>query len=247
MSYLTRTGASVLFVTLASCSTDDRTREPVVSTASGKSSVSDAGTAVARRGKSLIRFVNAIPGDSRLDLSGDDRTVFYDVAYKDVTPYTEIGDNVVQFRLRRAGRDSAWADNTETLVNGSRYTVLALPDRNDGARLVVLTDELVPDSGKSRLRVVHAAPYLEDVDVRLEGRQDPVFDDVPFGTGVGFRDLAPQEGAILIVRDDAPGTVLRERLRMDPGHSYTVVIAGERAGNVEAILVTDAIRTYATR
>jgi hypothetical protein len=76
--------------------------------------------------------------------------------------------------------------------------------------------------------VVHAAPHLEDVDVRLEGRQETVFDDVPFGTGVGFRDLAPQEGAILIVRDDTPGTVLRERLR-DPNQRYSLRRTGWRS------------------
>jgi hypothetical protein len=99
MRHLSPTGASgAILALLASCSADDRTREPVVSTADGKSTVSDAGVAVARRGKSMVRLVNAVPGDVRLDLSGDDRTVFYDVEYRDVTPYTEIGDNVVKFR-----------------------------------------------------------------------------------------------------------------------------------------------------
>ena len=245
MDYLTRIGGLSLVV-LASCTAETRTREPVVSSADGKTSVSDAGTAVAKRGKALFRLVNAVPAGRTIDLTGDDRTIFYDVAYRSVTPYTEIGDNVVKFRVLGGGTDSVWSSNTETLVNGNRYTAVALPKKDGGVQLLVFTDEVVPDQGKARVRVVHAAPVLPDVDVAIEGRKEPLFDDVAFGTEAGFKDVDPAASAIVLRRGDPAVTTRLIRLRLEPGKSYTIVIAGSNDG-VEAITVTDAIRTYAVR
>jgi len=90
MTHSSQRAAGCLALTLlAGCTGSSKTKEPVVSTSGGKTAVSEAGTPVARRGKSLVRVVNAIPGDGTIDISGDDRTVFYDVAYRTVTPYTE--------------------------------------------------------------------------------------------------------------------------------------------------------------
>ena len=210
--------------------------------------MSEAGTSVARRGKSLVRLVNALPGERTIDLSGDDRTVFFDVGYKTVTPYTEIGDNVVKFRLRPGGTDSVWADNTETLINGNRYTVVVLPTKEGGARIVVLTDEVVTDTGKARLRVVNAAVPYSEVDVGIEGRNDPVFDDVAYGSAAGFKEVDPASAVILVRQDEPPMTALKmQRLRLDAGKSYTIIIAGDKAGALQAITVTDVIRSSASQ
>ena len=247
LSRASGTGGRLALLLALAC-TGTKTEEPVVSTAGGKTAVSEAGTSAARRGKSLVRVVNAMPGERTIDLSGDDRTVFFDVAYQTVTPYTEIGDNVVKFRLRPGGTDSVWADNTETLINGNRYTVVVLPNREGGARIVVLTDEVVTDTGKARLRVVNAAGPHSDLDVGIEGRNDLVFDDLAYGSAAGFKDVDPA-GAVLVVRqDDPPMTALRmPRLRLEAGKSYTIVIAGDKAGALQAITVTDAIRPYASK
>lgn len=233
---------------LALACTGTKTEEPVVSTAGGKTEVSEAGTSVARRGKSLVRLVNAMPGDRTIDLSGDDRTVFFDVGYKTVTPYTEIGDNVVQFRLRPGGTDSVWADNTETLINGNRYTIVVLPTKEGGARIVVLTDEVVTDTGKARLRVVNAAAPDGDLDVGIEGRTEPVFDDLAYGAAAGFKNVDPA-GAVIVVRQNQPPmTALKmPRLRLEAGKSYTIVVLGDRAGALQAITVTDALRPAASK
>ena len=229
---------------LALACTGTKTEEPVVSTAGGKSNLSEAGTTAARRGKSLVRLVNAIPGDRTIDLSGDDRTVFFDVGYKTVTPYTEIGDNVVKFRLRPGGTDSVWADNTETLINGNRYTIVVLPTKEGGARIVVLTDEVVTDTGRARLRLVNAAGPYGEVDIGIEGRNDPVFDDLTYGSAAGFKVVDPGSAVIVVRQDEPPVTALRmQRLRLDPGKSYTIVIAGDKAGALQAITVTDVIRS----
>jgi uncharacterized protein DUF4397 len=245
-SHLTTGGLALALI--AACAGSSKTKEPVVSTSGGKTAVSEAGTTVAKRGKSLVRVVNAIPGERTVDITTDDRTVFYDVGYRTVTPYTEIGDNVVKFRLLGGGPDSVWADNTETLMNGTRYTIVALPGKDGGGRLTVLTDDVVPAQGKARLRVVNAAPILTEVNVKFAGQKEPVFKQIGYGAAAGFHELDPVKAVIVFDRVDPAGTVLRTpRLGLEAGRSYTIVLSGAAAGALKSIMVTDAIRTYAVR
>jgi hypothetical protein len=238
------TAGAVLSLALAAACTGTRTKEPVVTKAGNKTAVSEAGTTAAKRGKSLVRVVNAIPGDGTIDILGDDRTVFFEVGYKTVTPYTEIGDNVVKFQLRPTGALASTADNTETLLNGNRYTIIALPNKDGGTKLSIVKDDVVPDSGKARLRVFHAAPGLAEVDVMLEGQKDPVFDNLGFGTEAGFKDLDPATATVLVRRHNPPTNVLRlQKVHLEAGKAYTVIVTGAASASLTTITITDAIRT----
>jgi hypothetical protein len=125
---------------------------------------------------------------------------------------------------------------------------VVLPNREGGARIVVLTDEVVTDTGKARLRVVNAATPHGDVDVGIEGRHDLVFDDLGYGSAAGFKDVDPANAVIVVRPDEPPMTALKmPRLRLEAGKSYTIVIAGDKAGALQAITVTDAIRPFASR
>jgi Domain of unknown function (DUF4397) len=247
MTYPWSKTGTFLSLALAAACTGNRTKEPVVTTTGDKTAVSEAGTTAAKRGKSLVRVVNAIPGEGAIDITGDDRTIFFDVGYKTVTPYTEIGDNVVKFKLRPGGAVEVTAENTETLMNGNRYTLIALPNKDGGAKLSVVKDDVVPDQGKARLRVFHAAPGLAEVDVLLEGQKDPVFDNLGFGSEGGFKDLDPATATVVVRRDNPPTTVLRiQKIHLEAGRAYTIVIAGAAPTSLATITITDAIRTYAT-
>lgn len=246
MTHPWRNAGTLLSLALVAGCTGNRTKEPVVTKTADKTAVSEAGTTAAKRGKSLVRVVNAVPGDSSIDITADDRTVFFEVGYKTATPYTEIGDNVVKFQVRRAGAMEVTADNTETLTNGNRYTIIARPDKDGGIKLSILKDDIVPDPGKARLRVFHAAPGLADIDVLLEGQKDPVFDNVAQGSEAGFKDIDPTAATIVVRRDNPPLIVLRiPRFRLDAGKAYTIVLAGAAPRALTTITISDAIRTYA--
>ena len=63
-----------------------------------------------------------------------------------------------------------------------------------------------------------------------------------------LHDVEDRDGMLVLQQDNAPGTLIRlERITMEAGKSYTVVLTGTSARALETILVTDALRTYATR
>lgn len=239
-----RSSSTLLLAALAltACG-GDRSGRPVVTRTDEGASSAPAGAEVAARGRSLVRLVNAMPAARNIDVSGDDRTLFADVAYRDVTPYAEVTGNLVTFRLRTAGGDSVLADNHEMLADGHRYTIVALPDTKGDPELRILKDELAPDPEVTRLRVVNAAEGLGEVDVTLSGRKEPLFSDVPYGAEVGYLDLAPAEGTVAIAGGGSSRARARlPEMRFEGGKAYTIVLAEWDQGRLEIITFDDGVR-----
>lgn len=239
-----RAGGYCLAVMILAGCAGARTKEPVVSSTGNGKTTSESGDSAARRGKSLVRFVNALP-DQSLDLTTQDRATFIDVGFKAVTPYTEIGDNLVKFRVRASDGDSVLAENTETLGDGHRYTVITMPSEDGTVRIRVLRDELVPDSGKARIRVIQATPGLSDVDVALSGQKDLVFDNIRYGTEAGYKDVTPATATLEFRMGDPPHVTVPLRLKtmtLAPGRAYTLVIVGAPPRGIQTIAFNDAVR-----
>jgi hypothetical protein len=239
MRHLWRT-VSIGALTLGAACSGSKTETPVITKTATDQSVSPAGTETAERGKSLIRVVNALPKLSPIDLTAGDTTMFQSVGYKTVTPYTEIQDNVVNFKLRGAGQPNALTDNTETMMDGYRYTVVALPSNDGGAKLRILRDEVAGDPTKARLRVVHAAPGMGSVDVAAQGNTEPIFHNVAYGSEAGYRDIEPMSAVLEVRRDGGSRLIRLEKMQFEAGKAYTIVIAGSST-RVEAITFDDSV------
>lgn len=228
---------------LAGCA-GAKTKEPVVSTTGDGKTTSESGDSAATRGKSLVRFVNAVP-DQALDLTTEDRATFVNVAFKDVTPYTEIGDNLVNFRIRANDGDSVLADNSETMGDGYRYTVIALPTDDGKVKIRVVRDELIGAAGKARIRVIQATPGQPDVDVALRGQKDLLFDNVQYGGNADYKDVPPGTSTVEFRTGDPPSMTVPPGLKsmsLAAGRAYTVVVVGVRPRGIETIVFNDAVR-----
>lgn len=215
-----------------------RTDDEVKSTTADGSTTSPAGTEAARQGRSMVRLVNTVAAGGALTLTADDSLVAQSVSNGTVTPYQGVRDNNVVFRLRHDGADTVVASNVEMLSDGARYTLVAMTEPGGSVKLRALRDEVVPDSGKTRFRVIHAVPGLAEVDIVLAGSTDPLFDDLNYGNEGGYRDLAPGR-VVIMARDAKTGTLLkRETITMEAGAAYTLVLAGTPRA-VQVVSVTD--------
>jgi hypothetical protein len=191
-------------------------------------------------------MVNALPDANGLSVTSEDRSVFSGVDYKAVTQYQEIDETIVRFRLLGGGRDTTIATNNEILIDGSRYTVIALPENDGGVRLRVLKDELEADSGKARLRVVHALQNTGEIDVLLAGRAEPLFDNVNNGSEAGFADVDAANTTITVRVNDG-AQLIRRQLKLEAGHAYTMVLTTTDKGKVDAITIVDRAPTDSKR
>lgn len=122
--------------------------------------------------KAKLRLVNASSGYAALNLVVDDDTRQSSVAYGGAEGYVDIDPKHTDTELRASGSSTALATLTPALTKNRHYTVLAYG--RVGALQALLLDENTdtPDSGKTRLRIVNAAPEAGALDVYVTDTGD---------------------------------------------------------------------------
>lgn len=240
MRDLLRHGALALAGCLALACSPSKTKQPVeTQTESGKTT-SPSGVSADRRGTTLLRVVNALPGKQSIDVAADARVLFTSVGYQDVTDFQELRDNVAQFTVRPAGKDTVLAENKEVVGDGARYTLVALPDDKGNVLLRVLRDELVTDPAKTKLRVINAAPAMEGVKVTVQGQDTPLFSGIALGTEAGYKDVEPTTATLVFQPKE--GVPLRiDKMKLDPGRAYTIVLTGTTGHKAETVRFDDRL------
>lgn len=234
-----RYSSIITIVALAAC-TRSKTDQPVETTTAAGTSVSPAGTVAAVNGKSLVRFVNSLPAPKGVDLKVNEGFLFQNVAPKVVTAYAEVATDAPKFALHGAGKDSTMAENKEVLVDGRRYTAVALTKADGTSELRVWRDDLVPDAGKARIRVIHAAPGLDDVRIGIAGSDTPLFNSVSYATEAGFKDVDPSDPVLIISRSAKGAQPIKlKAMHLETGHAYTIVLITKK-GNLDVITFEDA-------
>jgi hypothetical protein len=210
------------------------------------------GSDSSHQGQSMVRVVNAVPSAEPLTVATDDANTFTSVAFKTVTPFQPIRDNMVTFKLRPANAATTdttkpLAENHEMMSDGDRYTIVVLPaaadDKDAEPKLRVLEEPTdAGDAGKARLRFVNAARGLKSFDVYVPGNNDVYFDDVDFGTEAGYKDFDATTGVIQVRADNSPAVLLKVPQRsFEAGKTYTVVVTNKSATGqqLEAITIQD--------
>jgi hypothetical protein len=206
--------------------------------------ISSPGTVASASGRSLIRVVNAIRNGKSIQLKGDDSTLFDNVNSGSVTPYREVSDNVVKFQLVHPGDSTGViADNRETMRDGVRYTVIAMPGEKGKDPIVsVIRDDLTPEPGKARIRVIHAAPNVGEVDVVMPGETEPIFKGLNFHSEAGFKDVAPGTTTLSVRPKGKTTELLRVRdLRLIAGSSQTLVLTRLSSGKLGELRFEDKL------
>jgi hypothetical protein len=196
-------------------------------TAEGSSSAPAADLAESRD-LALVRVINAIPAGAPVTVLAGDSAAFSGVAYKTTTPFRELPDDRLNFKLGSA--ENPLAQNRENLDGGGHYTVVVMPDAGgaDKRNMRVLEDDLEPLAPeKARVRVINAVPGDLEIDVYLQGRDDALFDGVNFKSEAGWNAIDPMAGT-LEIRPEGKRNVLASvpNVKFEGGKSYTFVVAG---------------------
>ena len=230
-------------VLLAACGTkgSDNQVETIESGKAG-ATVSQSADAAADRGASMVRFVNALPGAGPLDIVSDSVSIFSGVKFADVSRYQEVMGNIKKFSLKGAGQNGQLDANTEVMRDGGRYTMYAISDREGGAALRIIRDDLKPEVGMARVRVIHAAPGVDDIDVAMDGVREPLFDDVGYGDEAGFKDVAPVATAFVVrSADGAKALQTVRKMQLVAGTAYTIVVTAKPGSKPSIVTFEDVL------
>lgn len=242
MRHAVRPLLSSLTLVLAACGAGTDS-SPIKTTSSGATQVSPATDSVASRGHSLVRVVNAVSTDKSVNVQLGDRTLFAEVRAGGVTDYAEVETNIAQFSVLAAGSTGGTmlAQTDRILLDGNRYTVFVISHDVSKQSLRVVRDDVIPDSGKARLRLVHAAPGGPEFDVQPTGSTDKIFSGVDFLAEAGPADLAPVVSLALELRAAGESRVLMTlpAVELRRGTTTTVVVTG--SAKLGSFKFTDAL------
>ena len=195
--------------------------------------------------KAYVRVVNAMSTAEAVDVSAGDKATFSGVSPKMVTPYRELPDERLTFRVMPAGRNTGepLAEDSTGLGEGKYYTAVVLADKNNKTHIKMIEDTTgVPDAGKAKIRVVHAAADVGDLDVYTTGKSDALLDGIDAKDETRYVQIDPVLGDLEIRRDDNNKVIGRvSGAKIEAGKAYTVIVTGHEPA-LSAVLLEDKIK-----
>lgn len=122
-----------------------------------------SGNAAMGGGTSRIRFLNAVPKSTKVDISIDGTTVASGLAYAQAASagYSSVasGSHTVKISITNANPPSVSTD-TISLAANSDNTLIAVGRSDNGSMhaLIIPDDNSAPTANFAKLRVIHASP-----------------------------------------------------------------------------------------
>jgi len=231
--------ASCAAVLMAGCQKDNT---PIKTTSTDATSISTPADSAQARGHSLVRVVNAVNGGKAVSVFLDDQSLFPDLMPGAVSDYREIATNLAKFSVRAAGDTNGLrlAEKDRVLIDGNRYTVFLIAEDVSKSMLRVVKDDVIPDSGKARIRVIHAAPGGPSLDVSIVGATDKLFSGVSFKDESGYKDVTPAKVTIELRAKGQPKSLMTiPAVDLQRSTTTTIVITG--AGKLSFFTFIDAM------
>ncbi len=232
-------------VSTAACNNKDDTT--IETTSKGETNMSASADSAEARGHSMVRVVNVGNNGKDVALHLGDQMIFDNVKASSVTDYREVDANLARFSARAHGADTmSLAQNDQILMDGNRYTVFLIAEDLSRNTLRIINDEVIPDSGKTRLRVIHAAPGGPELDIKMVNGTDKLFSGVNFKSEAGYKDIEPAKVAFEVRAKDEAKVLLRiPAIDLQRGSATTIVITG--ASKLAYFTFTDAMMPTAPK
>lgn len=162
-----------------------------VLTGSGAAEILDTAT------QASLRVVHASADAPNVDVIADDTVMLVsNLPFPEATPFLAVDPATYNVKVTAAGNPGAIVIDTDlTLDAGAAYDVLAV---NELAAIepLVLTDDYRPVITEAKVRIVHASPTAQDVDIYITAQGagiddvEPTLAAVPFKANTGFLSLA---------------------------------------------------------
>jgi hypothetical protein len=190
------------------------------------------------RNSALVRFVNATVSNQPVDLYVDEAKGMVKVGKNEITDYKEWLAESHDIELRIRGNPKPVSVASGSLSAGQRYTVVGFSKLDGTAAVAVFRDNVSqPEAGKVRIRLIHVADGSDGLDVFSAGLRDSIMEGVTYKTDIST-EVDPRVGSLEIRRSDKPGLPLKvSDLSLEPGKTYTLVVAADAHRRLRAIQV----------
>jgi hypothetical protein len=121
--------------------------------------------------------------------------------------------------------------------------VIAYEDEKGKPTLrVVNDDESAPSAGKAKIRLIHAAPGMEAINLYRAGTKNKLASESRFTSASTWQEVDPVKGPFEIrTSDPKSGRVRVPDLHLEAGRLYTLVVKGglKAAEKLRVVSITD--------
>jgi hypothetical protein len=195
-------------------------------------------------GTGLLRVMHLSPDTPAFDAYIDpvpagEHAVLPRLGYGDVSPYQRLRAGTYTVSARAVGADPASPPvltSTVTVAPGGATTVAGSGHFADLGFMVLSDDLTLPPSGRSRARVINAAPTGSPLNLSLDG--STLAGDLPFGGSTDPVDV-PGPGGTLTMTDHS-GTPTELPVQLAAGSVYTVLVLDRSDGGLTVSTTLDA-------
>ena len=190
---------------------------------------------------SCVRVVHASPGSPAVDVYVNGSPGVAGLAFGTATEFVAIpaGDDVkIQVTAEGAALDTAVIDSDQDLVAGQAYDMVAVGPL-DEIELTVTELNLTPlPEGQARVRVTHAAPDVEGIDISV-AESEALIEGVDYKATSDYAVVDAGEYTFQ-VRTDDDTIAIQQDAQLEPGMSYDLLVVGRADDSTLALLVLSA-------
>jgi hypothetical protein len=194
-------------------------------------------------GTTLVRVAHLSPDTAGVDVYVDGARALGNVNFETVSNYQSIPAGSHKLELRPAGAAATTKPvlaATRDLASQQAYTVAGV-GANADLRGQVFNDDLTsPAAGMAKVRAIHAAVDVPNVDIDLVGGPS-LGTDVAFAAATGYTEVPPGRYEMR-VRSDANGKTLLSVPNLDLGAGivYSLVAIGGAETPLQVLPLVDA-------
>jgi len=191
---------------------------------------------------SCLRVINAAPDAGPIDFYVGDTVIAQGLEYGAASAFAAAPNGQQQLRIVPAGGtvDQAIIDMTQGLTAGSAAQIVVSGLGDDIQATIAGVDLRALPENQARVRVVHASPDLENIDVAIAAGPTPF-------QGIAFRS---QSGYVVFdagtysfqLRESGNNTLLLEALDVpiEPGMVYDIIVIGQSENGTLQMMILNA-------
>lgn len=183
----------------------------------------------AQSAPALVRLMHASPDAPNMDVYIDGEATLNNVPFYTLSTYMEVPAGSHRIQLVPSGNtlDKAVISINTDLIRGRSYTIAAV-NRFATIRALVLKDNaMLPPAGQAMVRIIHAAPDVAAVDIKLADSDTPFLTDQFFGSA-DYATLPAGNQTLEVARNNTANVFfISPELRLESGWTYTLVLTGE--------------------
>ena len=187
-----------------------------------------APTARAQAGDAKIRVAHFSPDAPAIDVYIDGKKKLTNVPYQAVSDYLALPAGSHTFDVRAAGTPAtgpAAVTASQALVGGKNYTLAAVGALAAISGKVFEDDVTAPAAGTSKVRMIHAATDVADVDVAVKGGAT-IATKLGLGQASPYSELPAGAYDLEIRATGTTNVILAKPVTLQAGGVYTIAAVG---------------------